>query len=267
MNQERVRRLEAKTPEQRFLRVLQQEFHQAPRVAQSLLHEAQACLLGGGSPIRPGQVRVILAKREAGHTGSLRDTPTTEVVWTVDAGLEDRQVLGERGRIALRRVRIQRLLDEALAQGAVATQEDLAQVLQVSVRTVRRDCASLQAKGIYLPTRGNLHGVGRGQTHKAQIIRGWLQGETYDQIALNFHHCLPSVQRYVQAFVRVVHLHHEGFPESQIALLLGMSQPLVREYLTVYGRNDAPECRKRLAAQIERLSRCGNTYRSQKGAQ
>jgi Mn-dependent DtxR family transcriptional regulator len=185
----------------------------------------------------------------------------------VDAGLDDRQVLGEHGRIALRRVRIQRLLDEALAQGAVATQEDLAQVLQVSVRTVRRDCASLQAQGIYLPTRGNLHGVGRGQTHKAQIIRGWLQGETYDQIALNSHHCLSSIQRYVQAFVRVVHLHREGFPESQIALLLGMSQPLVREYLTVYDRNDATECRKRLADQTERLSRWRNTHRSQKGAQ
>lgn len=267
MNQERIRRLQAKTPEQRFLRVLEQEFHQPPRVAQSLLEEAQACLLGGAGPVRPGQVRVILTKRDAGHTGPLRDTPTTEVVWTVDAGLEDRQVLGKHGRIALRRVRIQRLLDEALAQGGVATQEDLAQTLQISVRTIRRDCVSLQAQGIYLPTRGNLHGVGRGQTHKAQIVGGWLRGETYDQIALNSHHCLRSIQRYVQSFVRVVHLHHQGFPESQIALLLGMSQPLVREYLAVYHHNDATECRERLAAQIERLSRSGNARRSQKGAQ
>ena len=253
MNQERIRRLQAKTPEQRFLRVLEREFHQPPRVAQSLLEEAQVCLLGGAGPVRPGQVRVILTKRDAGHTGPLRDTPTTEVVWTVDAGLEDRQVLREHGRIALRRVRIQRLLDEALAQGAVATQEDLAQVLQVSVRTIRRDCASLQAQGIYLPTRGNLHGVGRGQTHKAAIVGRWLRGETYDQLVIHTHHSLASIQRYVQSFVRVVQLHQQGFEDTEVALLAQMSPPLVKEYLAVYQENDTPFCRERLNEQLQRL--------------
>ena len=76
----------------------------------------------------------------------------------------------QHGSPTLRRVRIQRLLDEALAQGAVATQEDLAQALHVSLRTIKRDCAA-QAQEVYLPTRGNLHGIGRGQTHKAQIGR------------------------------------------------------------------------------------------------
>ena len=265
MNQEQIKRMETKTPEQRFLRVLEQEFHQAPRVAQSLLEEAQVCLFGRAEIIRPGQVRVILTTRDARHVGCLRETPSTEVVWTVDGGREDRQVVRRHGRTALRRVRIQRLLDEALAQGAAATQEDLAQVLQVSVRTIKRDCALLQAHGIYLPTRGNLHGIGRGQTHKAQIIRRWLQGETWDQIALHTHHSLVSIRRYIQSFVRVVHLHREGFPVSQIALLLAISRPLVKEYLAVYRDNDAIECRERLAGEIERLSRGRTTQQSQKG--
>lgn len=267
MNQGQVERLEAKTPEQRFLQVLRQEFHQPPRVAQAVLEEAEACLFGQVQAMRPGQVRVILTRRDAGHGRALRETATTEAVWTVDAGLEDRQVRKQHGRVALRQVRIQRLLDEALAQRAAATQEDLAQALQVSVRTIKRDCAHLQAQGIYLPTRGHLHGIGRGQTHKAQIVSRWLQGETYDQIALHSRHSSSSIRRYIQTFVRVVHLHRQGLSESQIALLLQISQPLVKEYLAVYRQHSAPEYRERLDAQIQRLTGGGAAQPPQKGGQ
>jgi hypothetical protein len=253
MNKDEIKRFEAKTPEQRFLRVLEQDFHYAPKVAQAVLEEAQLCLAGSPGRIKPGQVRVILTQYEAGHGRALRDTATVEVVWTVNDWHEDRQVLQRHGQTALRRVRIQRLLAEALEQGAVATQEDVAQALQVSVRTVKRDCAALQAQGVYLPTRGNLRGIGRGQTHKAQIVGRWLEGETYDQIALHTHHTSSSIQRYVQAFAQVIALHTERFADSQIALLVGKSQALVREYLAIYDKHDAPACRERLAAQLLRL--------------
>ena len=267
MNEGQIERLEAKTPDQRFLRVLKQDFQQPPRVAQAVLEEAQACLLGQVQAMRPGQVRVILAQRSAGHGRAVDETETTEVVWTVDAGREDRQVLRRHGRVALRQVRIQRLLDEALAQGAVATQEDLARALQVTVRTIKRDCAGLKAQGIYLPTRGKLHGIGRGQTHKAQIVGRWLCGETYDQIALHTHHSLSSIRRYVQTFVRVVHLYQQSFSQDQIALLLQISQPLVKEYLAVYRQHDAPTYRERLAAQLQRLGGDRAAQRPKKGAQ
>jgi DNA-binding CsgD family transcriptional regulator len=156
------------------------------------------------------------------------------------------------------------LLDEALAQGAVATQEDLAQALHVSVRTIKRDCVALKAEGVYLPTRGNLHGIGRGQSHKAQIVGLWLGGATYDQIARQTRHSVPAIQRYVQTFVRVVGLHQQGYSDSQVALLLNVSLALVREYLAVYQQNATPECRERLTAQIERL---GRTISPKKGAQ
>jgi len=265
MNKQQNERLQAKTPEQRFLRVLEEEFHQPPRVAQALLEEAQDCLFGRSSSLRPGQMRVVLVRQGAGHGQALRATATTEVIWTLDAGTEDRHVLYRNGSAELRRVRIQRLLDEALSQGAAATQEDLAQALHVSVRTIKRDCAMLEARGVYLPTRGNLQGIGRGQTHKAQIVGRWLRGETYDQIALRTHHCPASIQRYVQAFVRVVHLHRQGFPDSQIALLVEMSPFLVQEYLAVYRQNDTPECRERLGEQIQRLGRHKADQKPEKG--
>jgi DNA-binding Lrp family transcriptional regulator len=199
----------------------------------------------------------------AGHGRALSQAATTEVVWTIDAGQEDRQVLAQHGRIALRRVRIQRLLDEALAQGAVATQEDLAQALHVSERTIKRDCKELESQGIYLPTRGKLKGIGRGQTHKAQIVGRWLRGETYDQIVLHTRHSLSSVKRYVQSFVRVADLSGQGFGVDEIALLLDLSAYLVGEYLIIYQTHDLLEYRERLTEQIERLRKAP---RAKKGA-
>jgi DNA-binding Lrp family transcriptional regulator len=263
MDKQTSKRFQAKTPEQRYLNVLEQDFDQPPRVAQALLEEAQTCLLGSGPALRPGQTRVILADLNAGHGQPLGQTTTTEVTWTIDAGQEDRQVLQQHGPVELRRIRIERLLDEALAQGAAATQEDLAQALHVSARTIKRDCKALEAQGICLPTRGRLKGIGRGQTHKAQIVSRWLRGETYDQIMLATRHSLSSVKRYIQSFVRVVDLHRQGFSEGEIALLIELSAYLVREYLTVYTKHDSIEYQARLTEQIDRL---GRAPKAKKGA-
>lgn len=248
-----VERQKIKTSEQQFKQMLQQEFHLAPKIAQAILEEAQVHLLEPAESQQAGQQSVIVAKREAGHGRALRETELTQISWTVDAGLEDRQVQQQHGAKGLRQVRLQRLLLEALEQDGVASQEDLAQALQVSVRTIKRDFEQLQQQGLYLPSRGNLHGIGRGQSHKAQIIGCWLRGATYDQIAQKSHHALSSIQRYIQTFVRVIDLHQRNFNSGQIAQLLQIGPPLVQEYLTVYQTHDQVECRQRLQEQMERL--------------
>lgn len=255
MNDQEIERLQSKTPEARFLSILEREYDVAPRVARALLEEAVTCLVEASKPLPAGQVRAILAKRQATAAHSLRDTPTIQVIWTVDAGREDQEVLLEHGSCALRRVRIERLLAEAMEQGAVATQEDLAHALHVSLRTIKRDWVALQGEGAYLPTRGYVQGIGRGQTHKARIVGRWLDGETYDQIALHTHHSVASVQRYVQAFTRVMQLQRQGCTEGEIAQLLEISIPLVREYLVVYQQHDSPASRERLKEQLGRLGR------------
>ena len=253
MNQDEIRRKQAKTRQQRFLNMMTQEFNYPPKIAQAILTEAQDCLVGKPVHLNPGQIRFVLLSCNASHGRALQQTPSQEITWTVDAGGEDQEVAAQHGRVALRQVRIQRLLSEAVEQEAVASQEDLAHALQVSVRTIKRDCAVLQQQGIYLPTRGNLKGIGRGQSHKAQIVRRWLQGETYDQVAYHTHHSLTCVRRYIQTFARVVQLQHKGFTSGEISLALQVSRPLVAEYLKLYEQNDAPFSRQRLSEQIERL--------------
>ncbi len=246
-------RLDTKTGEQQLIYILEHEFQFAPKIAQAILAEAEANLRPPEGPAKMGQKRVVLAERHAGGGQTLGETQTVTVVWTLDAGEEDRQVWQDHGAKALRLVRVQRLLLEAVEQEAAATQEDLAQGLNVSVRTIKRDFEELQGQGLYLPSRGNLHGIGRGQTHKAQIIERWLQAETYDQIALHTHHALVSIQRYISTFVRVIELHQQGFSELQIGQLLQLGGALVQEYLAVYLNNDQPECRVRLQQQLKRL--------------
>lgn len=256
-----VERMAAKTGRQRFLTILEQEFNQPRRIAQAIAEDAESCLLGDGKEMRPGQVRVILAASGESHAQAMRETKTKEVVWTVDSGKEDDEIKGKEGRKGLRRMRIQRLLGEAVHQGAAATQEDLARALNVSLRTIKRDCAELQAGGINLPTRGNLQGIGRGQTHKGQIVGRWLQGGTYDEISRQTHHSVASVSRYVQGFVQVMQLHKRSFSAEEIALLVHMSQTLVQEYLVVYAENESALARERLDEQLERLR---NRSRSEK---
>lgn len=248
-----LERQQVKTSEQRFKQMLQQEFHLAPKIAQAVLEEAQVHLLDPVETQRPGQQLAIVVKRQASHGRALRETELTQIRWTVDAGAEDRQVRQQHGSKALRHVRLQRLLLEALEQDGVASQEDLAHALQVSVRTIKRDFEELQQQGLYLPSRGNLQGIGRGQTHKAQIIGYWLRGATYDQIAQQTHHAVSSIQRYIQTFVRVIDLYQRHFRVGQIAQLLQIGPPLVQEYLAVYQSHAQVECRQRLQEQLERF--------------
>lgn len=259
------RRHAAKTSESYLLQKLVEEFEFPPRIAQAVLEEAQACLNGQGEALKAGELVVHLAKREAGHGKKVAETKQMEVRWTVDGGAEDQSVLVRHGREALRRVRIQRLVDEAVEQGALATQEDLARVLQVTVRTIKRDCKVLQAEGVLLALRGAVRGIGRGQTHKGQIIGRWLAGESYDQLERSTKHSVVSIRRYIQHFVRVVELHQAGFGDEEVAHLTQQGIALVREYLVIYEQNDAPNRRRRLREQMQRFQRADVQGQTAKG--
>lgn len=247
-------RLGKKTGEQRLAEVCHQEYQMPIRLAEALVLDAIDCLLGKGKALGIGQIRVNLARQRQSAGRRISEMRLVEVVWTIDAGREDAEVKQQHGMSALRQMREQRLLDEAIEQGAVATQEDLAWALHTSLRTIKRDFAEMSASGQWLPSRGLLQGMGRGQSHKGQIIARWLRGESYDQLRLSTRHAVVSIQRYIRAFVRVVELHQRGNQPEEIAFLLQMGLPLVNDYLGVYQVNDSPDCRERLQEQLARLN-------------
>jgi len=250
-------RLAQKTPEASFLHVLQEEFNFSPRLARELLNTAKEMLgqAAAAQGIRPGQVRLVVASLEAPFGPSLAETDKVEVTLTVDAGPEDAEVQREQGRQALRRGRILRILDEALEQGGVLSQEDLARALSVDPRTIRRDIARLKEEGHWVPTRGQLKGVGRGQSHKRRVIELWLDRERYERIGRWVHHSAQAIKRYVNTFLRVVWLHRQEVAVEEIAFLVGASRRLVEEYLEVYrAAMEKPFWREKLEEELGRVS-------------
>jgi hypothetical protein len=250
-------RLALKTPDATLLHILQQEFNFSQRVSREILATAKDILLGGSpaEAVRPGQVRRIVASLQAPFGPPLAETDKIEVTLTVDAGAEDAEVKARDRLEGLRRGRILRMVDEALEQDGVLTQEDLAQVLGVDVRTIRRDVRALKAEGHLVHTRGPMKGVGRGQTHKIQIIELWLDREGYDKISRWVHHSFYSIQRYITTFQRIVVLHQEGMAAEQIAFLVRSSIRLVQDYLAVYeAALTIPHRREKLAEELARVS-------------
>lgn len=249
-------RLMSKTPEAAFLHVLQEEFNFSQRVSSEILATAKEMLVGNlpAEALRPGQVRLVVARLDAPFGPPLEETTKIEVTLTVEERAEDAAVRAQEGREGMRRGRILRLTTEALEQGGVLTQEDLAQLLGVDRRTILRDVQVLQAEGHLIHTRGRVKGVGRGQSHKVRIIELWLDREGYDKISRWVHHSLQAIKRYVSTFQRIVALHREGLAVEKIAFLTSSSARLVQDYLGVYESALAvPHRREKLEEELGRV--------------
>jgi hypothetical protein len=95
------------------------------------------------------RITLSLPRADAPLGRPLRDDEFVAVNWTLESS-EDARLSG---KVARRRARILRLLREAQDQGAAPRDEDLAGVLEVSLRTLRRDMAALRDQGHSLPTR------------------------------------------------------------------------------------------------------------------
>ncbi len=94
---------------------------------------------------------VHLPRADAPLGRELMDDELAEVTWTLKSP-EDEHV---EGKAARRQHRTLRLLEEAKAQGAIPTIKNLANVLEVSDRTIKRDLAVLRDAGHQVETRGS----------------------------------------------------------------------------------------------------------------
>jgi len=263
MVRSQTERLAEKTVERQFLHELEMDFELAPATSRALLSAAQQVLLSRArnSDLREGQmlVTVVGSREPAGKP--LTAMKKVSVVVTVDGGLDDLEVLQQHGASGLRRLRVLRMTEEALDQGGVLTQEDLARLLQAGVRTIRRDLVQLRAAGHWVPTRGTVQDTGRGQSHKAKIVEMYLRRMTYSEIARRAHHSASSIKRYVQTFGRVLVLwEHEIREVREIAYIVGVSERLAGEYLDLRRRYATDQYRDRLAeiAHQARRSLCRN---------
>ena len=252
-----ITRQQIKSSEGEFLYELENSYELSPKLSSLILLSAKECLLRDYH-LREGQIEttVIGIEERAGRV--IEKMEKVRVRLTIDNGLEDIEVQKEFGRRALRRVKIQRITEEAIEQQGVLSQEDLSKYLNCTVRTIQRDIKTIKETGQIVITRGYLHNIGRGQTHKVQIIGYYLDGLTYSEIKLRTRHSVGAIKRYLESFTKVLMSRKQGiYRIKDISLVTGLSNNLVKQYIRLIKESNKDRTRKEnIELLIER-----NSYR------
>jgi hypothetical protein len=220
-----------KSSEGEFIYELRNSYELSPRMSESILESAKRCLIRENI-LKEGEIEVSVIYIEERSGRMIESLKKVRVRLTIDNGHEDMEVLEKSGRVNLRRIRIQRITQEALEQQGVLSQEDIGRYLNCDVRTVKRDIRIIKQNEIDVITRGVLHNIGRGQTHKVKIVGLYLEGKTFSEIRLKTHHSYGAIKRYLQDFQKVLMSLHYGLRDNiSISFSTGLSERLIKEYI------------------------------------
>ncbi len=234
--QEQVQRLREKHAEGLLLWELENGFEMSPKQSLLVFETAKGILLEHHQ-LERGRVHVVGIELGQSAGKRMDEVRKKEVVVTVDGGVEDLEYLGRHGRKELRRMQLLRIIDEGIDQGVVFSEEDLANLLRTSTRTVKRDVQLLRHEGCEVQTRGYYEGIGRAISHKRVIVEYYLRGMTFAEIETRSRHTPQSIKRYVETFARVAYvLAHRYVKPQERSYLLGISPSLLKEYETLYRR-------------------------------
>jgi len=223
-----------KTSDGEFIYELENSYELSPVLSEQILLTAKEILLKK-NVLRQGQIEAIVIGIEECAGKTTEKMYKKKVILTIDDGKGDAEIKKEFGRIGLRQLRIQRITTEAIEQEGVLSQEDISKYLFCDIRTVRRDIQEIKTRGIEIITRGVLHNIGRGQTHKKKIIELYLDGYLFSDIKQKTQHSIGAIKRYLQEFTKVITSITKGITDpEEIRKVTGMSVNLIRQYKQVY---------------------------------
>ena len=233
MNQAVIERLQQKSVSESLVERLHTDFNLAPMVSRTLVDEVSS-YYDQCSPQRQsaGQMVYLAVSIDSPAGRPLSACKRQPVTLTLYA--DEDLVAMKAGTAALRQARIQRLTEEAYEQGVLLTHEDLACLLSSSLSTIKRDVQALRQLGMLIPTRGQIKDIGKGVSHKRQIVQDYLAGYTLSQIERRQRHSINAINRYCRDFVRVVRLQEKAFDVAEIRRVTGLSERLVAEYQALY---------------------------------
>ncbi len=110
-----------KSSDGEFLYELEHSFELSPKLSEQILLTAKECLFQVNT-LREGQIEVSVIGIEERSGKVLEQLEKRKVVITIDAGQADIEALRLYGRIGLRRIKIQRITEEAIEQQALLPQ-------------------------------------------------------------------------------------------------------------------------------------------------
>ena len=134
--------------------------------------------------------------------------------------------------------RAQRLAVDARRQGGLLSLPDLAFLVGMGTSALQQAIARTD---MFVPTRGRVADIGRGVTHRAEIVRLYVEGYTESDIVRRTHHTYESVGNYLTDFRRVMVLVDQGLEPAHIRKVTRLSRPVVDAYVELYRQLDTNE--------------------------
>ncbi len=155
----------------------------------------------------------------------------------------------------------QRYATEAKRCGGYLTYADLGFLLGIHPAAISK---LLQENATtVVPLRGSECDIGRGLTHRRQIIKLFLEMYTETQIVDRTGHSYEAIENYIKEFATVMLLSEQGMSVPMIRKVTGRSSRLVQAYLDLLGEYSKPAYAFRLNY-LRRLVEAGES-RSKKG--
>jgi hypothetical protein len=235
MDSNLYKRLHSKSVKNAIINNISHDFNLTPILAEAYFNQIKNYFLEHAEiELASGQMQYLAVddREPAGKPVTLcKKISVRLTVHNVD---EDLEVYKKAGLTGLRHHRLLRITKEAIEQGALLSYEDIAFILTTSVITIKRDMAALRRSGRTIPSRGWRHDMGRGSTHKTQILDMYLSNYQFSEIESRTHHSESAVKRYIQDFYKIILLHIKGFSIDQIRITTGFSNRLIGEYIELF---------------------------------
>ena len=231
-------RLKQKQLDTQFINTLLQGMNCSMFEAKSIMnavYEVYHPFFDNAANMKPGQILFEVVTIENGPQQKLFDCKMVSVILTLDAGEEDLNIKQQKGVMGLRRHRFQRMVNEAFQQGGLLTVEDVAnRLLNCGERTLCRDIKAFKMQDIILPLRSTIKDMGKAITHRALIVKEWLQGKEYTEICHKTNHSVEAVANYIDKFKRVVCLAKDNHEINTIAFLVKLSPKLTEQFYELF---------------------------------
>jgi hypothetical protein len=146
--------------------------------------------------------------------------------------LNDQKLLGQQAaKRTFNQHRFARWCQEAYAQGGVLSLFDLSLLSGLGEGQVGYLIRQYeQEQQLTLPLRGTVHDVGPSVSHKAEVIRRFLRGQSPAEIARGLNHTQQAVDIYLKDY-EVTRKLAQKFPVADIPALSRRSASLVKEHI------------------------------------
>jgi hypothetical protein len=189
--------------------------------------------------LEPGQLTYLCpaADERAVKGKTMAQTRLVPVRLTVVAEEDIEAVRAGVGALERRDIRVRRLAHEAYSQGGVLSELDLSLITGYTDGGICAAVIRLRKSGELLPIRGYVADMGSWPTHKAAIVRLYLEGLLTPEIASRTYHSKRSVDRYIEGFERV-RLLAAKHPREELPLLCAMTPNVVAQYLAILDEHE-----------------------------